>query len=216
MRRRRHRGARWGLRIFSITAGSSMLAITGTAPPQCSEVSSGTSLCPTASRQSATVPIGCPADWSMSVRNTRLRREPLNCLVTVDEYPEHGHVLQRRDPLGLRRQSREARCGVVQRRARSSRRTGTGRRVPRSARLRDYGHQVQRVTSRGQGVDGRARPDGAGRRQRRAARGLGEMVALLPGLAGAPDPLVTESRGAVICDRCLRPARSRRGGFREP
>lgn len=41
-------------------------------------------------------------------------------------------------------------------------------------------------------------------------------VALLPGLAGAPDPVVTESRGAVICDRCLRPTRSRRGGFREP
>ena len=36
--------------------------------------SSGTSLCPTASRQRAAVQIGCPADLSMSMPNTRFRR----------------------------------------------------------------------------------------------------------------------------------------------
>ena len=38
-----------------MTAGSSMQAMILTLPPQASQVSSGTSLCPPASRQSATV-----------------------------------------------------------------------------------------------------------------------------------------------------------------
>ena len=60
--------------LYLLHPCSRMLAMIRTAPPQCSQVSSGTSLCPTASRQSATVQIGCPADLSISIRNTRLRR----------------------------------------------------------------------------------------------------------------------------------------------
>jgi hypothetical protein len=58
----------------AITCGSSMLAMIFSVPPQWRQVSSGTSLCPTASRQSATVQIGYPADLCTSILNTRFRR----------------------------------------------------------------------------------------------------------------------------------------------
>ncbi len=61
-------------RIFLITAGSSMHAITRSAPPQARQVSSGTSLYPTASRQPAAVPIGYPAELATSMLKTRRRR----------------------------------------------------------------------------------------------------------------------------------------------
>ena len=51
-----------------------MLAMTRKRPPHCWQVSSGTSLCPTASRLPSAVQIGDPADLSMSMANTRLRR----------------------------------------------------------------------------------------------------------------------------------------------
>ena len=65
--------SRW-VRIFSITAGSSMQAMILTRPPQVLQVSSGTSMYPTAARRSMTVQIGSPADLSMSTLNTRFRR----------------------------------------------------------------------------------------------------------------------------------------------
>ena len=65
--------SRW-VGIFSITTGSSIQAMILSAPPQAWQVSSGTSRCPPAARQSAPVHIGFPADLSRSMPRTRLRR----------------------------------------------------------------------------------------------------------------------------------------------
>jgi len=49
--------------------------MTRSRPPHCRQVSSGTSLCPTASRRPSAVQIGDPADLSMSMANTAGRSE---------------------------------------------------------------------------------------------------------------------------------------------
>lgn len=59
-----------------MTSGFSMHAIIRTAPRQAGPVSSGTSLCRTASRQPTSVQIGGPADSSISVANTRFNAAP--------------------------------------------------------------------------------------------------------------------------------------------
>jgi hypothetical protein len=60
--------------LYLLHPCSRMQAMILTGPPQASQVSSGTSLYPTALRQSATVQIGFPADLSISILNTRLSR----------------------------------------------------------------------------------------------------------------------------------------------
>lgn len=57
-----------------MTSGSSIQVMIRTATPQAGQVSSGTSLCPTASRQPTAVQIGFPADLSISIPKIRLRR----------------------------------------------------------------------------------------------------------------------------------------------
>ncbi len=54
--------------------GASMLAMTRRCPPHWRQVSSGTSLCPSASRRPPAEQIGNPADLSMSTASTRSRR----------------------------------------------------------------------------------------------------------------------------------------------
>mgnify|MGYP001552587867 CR=1 FL=1 len=52
--------------LYLLYPWSRLLAMIRTAPPQWPQVSSGTSPCPAASRRSASVQIGCPADSSIS------------------------------------------------------------------------------------------------------------------------------------------------------
>ena len=86
-----------------MTAGASMLAMTRKCPPHCRQVSSGTSLCPTASRRPSAVQFGNPADLSMSMANTCLRHcahDIARCRSLTPTSPRSVEAAARAQPFG--------------------------------------------------------------------------------------------------------------------